>query len=218
MRTTSRRNRAPGTGAALIAAGLAVAVGLVACGGASATLTPTTPPPPPTSSPDRHIRGSIDPNKVFQILASGGLVVNQESLSSTAQGEPVQVLFVRDGFQPLTIAQFSNAAAVAEAGYKRGTKLVKGDSPYTFWAGNIVIHYGPRDTNSWPGAPGPDLQAEALKIVAIIDPYMGPLQQRSVVPVALPSTPEPTVEPSTAPTPKPSAKPAAKPTPKPTRH
>jgi hypothetical protein len=186
-----------------------LAIALAACGGSS------TPPPssanpgatPPTAQ-DRHITGNVDPNRIFQILAGAGLPVHQESLGAGPSGEPVSVLFVRDGFQPLAIQQFSSPKAVIEAGFKPGTKIGKGDSTYTFWAANIVINLGPSDAKVVPATPTAELQTEAARVVSVLDPFIGPFYQRSVDPITLPSTPVPaTPAPTASPrSPAPSAK------------
>jgi len=184
---------------ALLATVLAVA--LATCGGGST-------PPPSSANPgastataqDRHITGNVDPNRIFQILAGAGLPVHQESLGAGPSGEPVSVLFVRDGFHPLAIQQYSSPKAVTQAGFKPGSKIGKGDSTYTFWAANIVINLGPADAKVIPATPTVDLQSEAARLVAVLDPFIGPFYQRSVDPITLPSTPVP-------PTPEPTASP-----------
>ncbi len=201
--------RALRTGLARCALVTVAVIGLAACGGNS------TPPPssanPAASSKttqDLHITGNVDPNRIFQILAAAGLPVHQESLGAGPSGEPVSVLFIRAGFQPLAIQQFSSPKAVREAGYKPGTKVGKGDSTYTFWAGNIVVNLGPQDDKVVPATPTVELQAQAVRMVAVLDPFIGPFEQRSVVPITLPTmpvpaTPEPTATPR-SPTPSPS--------------
>jgi hypothetical protein len=199
------------TAAVRCAAATALVIGLAACGGNSSpqpTGIAAAATPAPTQ--DLHITGNADPNRIFQILAAAGLPVHQESLGAGPSGEPVSVLFVREGFQALAIQQYSSPKALLEAGFKPGRKIGKGDSTYTFWAGNIVLNLGPRDDRIVPAAPTTELQADAARIVAVLDPFLGPLQQRSVVPITLPSTPVPATPPPTA-TPR-------SPVPSPTKH
>jgi hypothetical protein len=188
-----------------------LAIALAACGGSS------TPPPSSANAgasaatiQDRHLTGNVDPNRIFQILAGAGLPVHQESLGAGPSGEPVSVLFVRDGFHPLAIQQFSSPKAVTQAGFKPGTKIAKGDSTYTFWAANIVINLGPSDAKSVPATPTVELRTEAARVVAVLDPFIGPFYQRSVDPILLPTTPVP-------PTPEPTASPKS-PAPSPSKH
>jgi len=188
-----------------------LAIALAACGGNSA-------PPPSSANPaassatsqDRHLAGNVDPNRIFQILAAAGLPVHQESLGAGPSGEPVSVLFVRDGFQALAIQQYSSPKAVTQAGFKPGTKIGKGDSTYTFWTANIVINLGPSDVGVIPATPTVELQSEAARVVAVLDPFIGPFYQRSVDPVTLPSTPAPAA-------PEPTASPRS-PAPSPSKH
>jgi hypothetical protein len=231
MRTSSRTVRVPihvpvrtGTSLAILIAGLLV---VAACGpstgssaapsngGVDASSAPATP--------DLHITGSVDANRVFQLLASAKLSVHQETLQGPGpKGEPNATLFIVDGSIKVSIDSFSSPAAVAAAGYRPGSKPVRGDAPYTFWASNIVIHVGTREAGALPAGPDSATQIAAEEIVRAIDPYLGPLNQRSVVPLKLPTiaTPEPEVAtPSPAATPSPSPKVTPKPTkkPKPTR-
>ncbi len=195
-----------GRAAAATVAATVLAIALAACGGSS-TPPPSSANPGSTSGTpqDRHLAGNVDPNRIFQILAGAGLPVHQESLGAGPKGEPVSVLFVRDGFHPLAIQQFSSPKAVTQAGFKPGSKIGKGDSTYTFWAANIVINLGPADAKVVPATPTVELQTEAARLVAALDPFIGPFYQRSVDPITLPSTPIPaTPEPSKSPAPSPS--------------
>jgi hypothetical protein len=173
------------------------------------------------ATPDLHILGSVDANRVFQLLASAKLSVHQETLQGPGpKGEPNATLFIVDGSIKVSIDSFSSPAAVSAAGYRPGSKPVKGDAPYTFWASNIVIHVGTRQDGALPAGPDSATQAAAEEIVRVIDPYLGPLNQRSVVPIQLPSiaTPEPPeATPSPAATPSPSPKATPRVTPKPTK-
>jgi hypothetical protein len=229
MRTSWRTVRASrdvlprsGTGLAILIAGLLV---VAACGpstgssaapsngGADSSSAPATP--------DLHITGSVDANRVFQLLASAKLAVHQETLQGPGpKGEPNATLFIVDGSIKVSIDSFSSPSAVAAAGYRPGSKPVRGDAPYTFWTSNIVIHVGTRQDGALPAGPDSATQVAAEEIVRAIDPYLGPLNQRSVVPIQLPSTatPEPAVvtpAPAATPTPVPSTKASPKPTKKP---
>lgn len=230
MRTASRTVRASGSGVprvgTCLVALLALALLVAACGSSS-----TPPPsdglagsggPSAAATNSLHIDGSVDANRVFQLLAAARLAVHQETLQGPGpHGEPNATLFIVDGSIPVSIDSFSSPKAVAEAGYTAGSHLVRGDAPYTIWAANIVIHVGNRQTGALPAGPDTATQQAAAEIVRVLDPYLGPLSQRSVVPLDLPSTPQPSATPSATPTPSPTAsptpKPTAKPKPKPTK-
>ena len=216
--------RRTGIGLAALVAGL---VFVAACGPSTA-VTPAPSGGGPGASgvagpPDLHITGSVDVNRIFQLLAAAHLSVHQETLQGAGpKGEPSATLFIVDGSIKVAIDSFSSPAALASAGYTRGSKPVRGDAPYTLWASNIVIHVGNQQPGALPAGPDQATTIAAEEIARSIDPYIGPLTQRSVTPIVLPSTPEPAVAtptPTPAPTatPKPTPKPTAKPKPKPTK-
>ena len=225
MRTASRSARALRTPVRSRGSGLAILVsaliGLAACGSSGPSAPPSggdaSSAPTAQATPNLHIDGAVDANRVFQIMASARLSVHQETLQGPGpHGEPNATLFIVDGSIPVSIDQFSSAGAVREAGYTAGSHPVRGDAPYTLWATNIVIHVGNRSAGALPAGPDGATQAAASEIARAIDPYLGPLTQRSVVPIVLPSTPQPVVAtPSPSPTPSPSASPSPKVTPKP---
>jgi hypothetical protein len=221
MRTASRSPRASRALAPWSGAGLAILVaGLFAVSACGPSAAPGSQPAGGASgaasapaTPNLHIVGSVDANRVFQLLAAAHLSVHQETLQGPGpKGEPTATLFIVDGSIKVAIDQFSSARAVALAGYTTGSRPVKGDAPYTFWATNIVIHVGNSSDDALPAGPDTATQQAASEIVRVIDPYIGPLTQRSVVPLELPSTPEPAATPE--PTPTPTATASPKPTPK----
>ena len=231
MRTASRTARAsrfftpsPGAGLAILVAGLLV---VSACGpdSASAPSLTTTASGVPTAQPtaNLHIDGSVDANRIFALLAAAHLSVHQETLQGPGpKGEPNATLFIVDGSIKVSIDQFSSPRAVAAAGYTVGSRPARGDASYTIWAANIVIHIGNRQAGALPAGPDGATQAAAGEIARAIDPYIGPLAQRSVVALQLPSTPGPSLDtpaPTASPTasPKPTSAPTKKPKPSPTK-
>jgi hypothetical protein len=227
MRNRSRTSRASqplprrtGIGLATLVAGLLV----VAACGPSTTVTGApsgggSGASGPAATPNLHITGSVDANRIFQLLAAAHLSVHQETLQGPGpKGEPNATLFIVDGSIKVSIDSFSSAKAVATAGYTEGSRPVRGDAPYTLWASNIVIHVGNQQPGALPAGPDQATTFAAEEIARAIDPYIGPLTQRSVVPIVLPSTPEPAVA-TPAPTPAATATPksTAKPKPKPTK-
>lgn len=223
MRTASRTARvsrfftpSPGAGLAILVAGLLV---VSACGpdSASAPSLSTTASGAPTVQPtaNLHIDGSVDANRIFQLLAGARLSVHQETLQGPGpKGEPNATLFIVDGSIKVSIDQFSSPHAVAIAGYTVGSRPVRGDAPYTLWAANIVIHIGNRQGGALPAGPDGATVTAAGEIARAIDPYIGPLSQRSVVALQLPSSPGPTLD---TPAPTATATASPKPTPAPTK-
>ena len=165
----------------------------------SAAVTPA-PDAAPTPSPDRHILGTLDTNRVFQLLVAAGLPIHQESLGGPGpKGEPTVILYLVDGPVHVAIRQYSTPAAVAAAGFKPKSVVAKGDAPYELWSSNVVLDIGPSTAGVKPVAPDADVSAAANALVHALDPFIGPFQQRAVAPLLLPSTPAPTT-PSPSPT------------------
>lgn len=219
-RASRTLRRSTGAGLAILVAGLLV---LSACGPSTASSAPPSNGGAGASAapatPNLHIDGSVDANRIFQLLAASHLSVHQETLQGPGpKGEPNATLFIVDGSIKVSIDSFSSAGAVVAAGYTSGSRTVKGDAPYTMWAANIVIHVGNRQSGALPAGPDAATQAAASEIARVIDPYIGPLTQRSVVPIELPSTPQPPIAtPTPSATPTATPKPSPKVTPKPTK-
>jgi hypothetical protein len=149
--------------------------------------------------------------------------------SAGRNGEPVKAInFTYDGW-PLVISQFSSSAALRKSTEFDPSKQPRhGDATYKVAGLNILIEYGPGIRTAQDPPPDPRFRSAAMRLVDVLDPLLGPLQQASLNPLPLPSpSPSPTLAPSptpsakasAAPTKKPSAKPTAKPkaTPKPTK-
>jgi hypothetical protein len=155
---------------------------------------------------------------IYNLLLAAKLGIQRDTAVTGQPGtEPVETFNLIDHAQPLAVLQFSSAKAVADAGWNATAKIDLGDSAYTFYTLNIVIHLGPRSHARLPDSPDPDLTRLATQLVAVLDPYIGPFNQVSLIPIQLPSvaTPPPTAVPSPKVTPKPKTTP--KPKPKPTR-
>ena len=106
------------------------------------------------ATPNLHIVGAVDANRVFQILSSAKLAVHQETLQGPGpKGEPNATLFIVDGSIKVSIDSFSSPGAVAAAGYTPGSRPKRGDAPYTLWAANIVIHVGNQQGGALPAGP-----------------------------------------------------------------
>ncbi len=127
---------------------------------------------------------------------------------------------------PLVLTQYTSAKTlVSESGFNPKAKPVLGNPPFALAGLNILIEYGSSTQNGPPAAPSAQFVSAFQQLVQIVDPLIGPLQQRSVTAVVLPTpTPAPSASalphPSASPgkaSPKPTAKPKPKPTPKPTK-
>ena len=112
---------------------------------------------------------------------------------------------------PLVISQYRNSATL-RAAVKWNPKLppADGSPPFVFVGLNVLVAFGPTVGNPLP--PDAIRQAQATRLVEVIDPLLWPLEQRSVTPV--PVRTAVAASPAPAP-PKPSSKPISKPSPKP---
>jgi hypothetical protein len=136
---------------------------------------------------------------VFQILLAAGIPVHQESLGpGGSNGEPVATLYVVGDSVHIAIHQYATAAAVASAGYRSGSAVAAGDAPFEIWASNIVLDIGPVTPGVRPGSPDPTVGVIATAVVAALDPFLGPLAQRAVTPLTLPTAPAPSPTPTAA--------------------
>jgi hypothetical protein len=207
---------------------LAVALLLGACGSAAPSVTPA-PTAAPTPTPEPHLTDPVSVDVVIRKLAGAGIRMQPNNASAGRNGEPVKSInFTYDGW-PLVISQFSSAAALrANAQFDPAKALRHGDATYKVAGLNILIEYGPGIRTDKDPPPDPRFRSAAMRLVDVLDPLLGPLQQASLEPLPLPQpSPSPTVartpsaspKASAAPTRKPSAKPTAKPkaTPKPTK-
>lgn len=210
---------------------LAAALLVGACGSPAPSTTPA-PTAAPTPTPNPHLTDPASVDVVIRKLAGAGIRIQPNNASSGRNGEPVKAInFTYDGW-PLVISQFSSSAALrANAGFDPAKEPRHGDATYIVAGLNILIEYGPGIRTTQDPPPDPQFRSAAMRLVDVLDPLLGPLQQASLDPLPLPSpSPSPTVAPSptaaptakasAAPTKKPSAKPSAKPakaTPKPTK-
>lgn len=197
-------------GAALLAA---------ACGSTPATVIPTSTPVPPTPTPNPHLSDPASVDVVYNALVAAGLQISANSADDTT-GAMVKRLHLTFDAWPLVLTQYTSAKTlVSESGFNPKAAPILGDPPYALVGLNILIEYGSSTQNGPPAAPAPEFVAAFEQLVQVVNPLLGPLQQRSVTPVPLPTpTPAPSIAsppaPSNSPG-KPTPKPKPKPTPKP---
>ena len=206
----------------LIVGLLAAALALAACGSATppASVSPSVAPTP-VITPDPHLKEPVTADDIFRDIGRGGIKISSVN-ANLGQGNPdiVKVINADIGGWPIRITQYTSSDVLARTLVWTAGQAPGGDeAPYAFAGLNILITFGPISAGA-PTAPEPNRAQAAASLVAILDPLLWPLAQRSVV--AIPSrtpvpvaTPTPTPKPSAKPTPKPKPKP--KPTPKPTK-
>jgi hypothetical protein len=182
---------------------LAIAVGLsavvAACGSApAATPAAPTPVPTPVITPDPHLTEPATADQIFNAIRVGKLPL---SVNNATAGDPnspvVKQINAQIANWPLIITEFRNGTTLREQlkwDPSKGPK--QGDPPYTWVGMNILVTFGPGTGK--PTAPQADRREQAEKLVALIDPLLWPLEQRSIDPV-----------PTKTPPPAPGASPAA---------
>jgi hypothetical protein len=198
MRTSNR-------GALFVNAVAALALGAVvaSCGGSS-----TTPAPGgsggPVITPDPHLAEPVSVDELYRILGAAGIHITPNTASKGANGEPIKRIVGTYRDWPIVLSQYSsNAVLRTEAKFDPKVPPVRGEAPYIVEGLNILIEYGPRITNNRSPAPPPeDKKAAMIALAKVLDPLLGPLSQRSTVPLPL-KEPTATKAPTRSASPKP---------------
>ena len=195
MRTSNRGLRAVAS-AALVTAIVA------GCGSPPASPPPATPVPTPVVTPDPHLRAPASVDDVFRLLGAAGIHILPLTASVGTSGEPIKRITATYTDWPLVLSQYSTAEALRRvAKFDPKTPPVRGEPPYNIAGLNILFEFGPRNTNDPKPVPADATrQAALVALVNALDPLLGPLSQRSVVPVPLPHlTPAPPSAPVSSP-------------------
>jgi hypothetical protein len=202
---TGRWRRLP-----ILAAGL-FSVILAGCSQAPVASAPPTIAPTPVITPDPHLTEPVTADQIFRVLSSAKLGIVANNANSGGKPDVVKLINADLGSWQLRIVEYRSAAALVKAlGWQPGKPPGSGEAPYAFAGLNILVLYGPISGRA-PSTPDANRQKAAASIVAVLDPLLWPLAQRSVVAVpsrtAVPAaTPVPSAQPSTK-TPTPSTAP-----------
>jgi hypothetical protein len=198
-----------------------LALAVAGCGSSTAASGTPTPAPTPVVTPDPHLKEPVTADDIWRAFGKGGLAITAIN-ANLGQGNPDIVKQINANLSgwPLRIIQYQSSGAMTRALKWQPGEAPGGDeAPYNFAALNILIQYGPISARA-PSVPDAGRQKDAAAILALLDPFLWPIAQRSVL--AIPSrtpipaaTPVPTASPTPKPTPKPTVKPAK--TPKPTK-
>ena len=198
------------------AAGLMLTLAAVAgaCGSAASPDPAPSPTSNPTATPIARLAMPFRAGEVITALREAGLdVVGNTARAGLPGKEPRTTMYATYESWPLMILEYSSAAALRKAsGFLADDKILPGDPPFAFAAANLLIEYGPRRDGRKPARPDFGRQATALALVLALDPRVGPLAQRSISPLPLPTpvpTPAPLPTPAAphVPTPPPAASP-----------
>ena len=186
-----------------------------ACGSSAATTPPPTATPMPTPTPNPHLTDPASVDTIYQDLRKAGLQITANT--ADAGEDPVKTIHLTYESWPLVLEQYTSAKALlAKTGFDPKKKPAFGDPAFEFAGLNILVAYGPRVQNTAPSSPDPRFVAAVTKLVDVIDPLLGPLEQSSVLAIYIPSaTPVPTPTPKATPTKKPKPTRTPRPTKKP---
>ncbi len=186
--------------------GIAVATALVvACGGGAVPSTGPSGSSAPLVTAVPHLVEPASVDDVIRKLVSAGLRLTPNTASVGATGEPVKRVNATYGSWPLVLTQYSTSEALREvAEFDPSRRPALGESPYILAGLNILLEFGPHSTNDrTPAPPSENQKAAAEALVAVLDPLIGPLEQRSSFPLDLPGNapapPPATPDPSPAP-------------------
>lgn len=180
----------------------------VLVGGCADPATPSprpaaTPRPTPVITPDPHLADPADLDTIFAELTKAGLVITP--INAGSADEPRRRINATYLDWPLIISEFSSGRALrTTTRWTPGGAPRRGEAPFTIVGLNLMFEYGPKVTNAvTPEPPEQRYRDAMIELALVLDPLLGPLEQRSVVALPLP-TASPPVAPTPPPTPAPS--------------
>lgn len=160
---------------------------LAACGGTIATPTPTTAPPPatPSPTPDPHLAEPVSALAIVAQLQGTLPIVTNTGLSIPDQ-EPRQLVRGTLGGWPIEVLEYSSAEALHAAGFQPD-QVVSGERVYRIAGENILVAFGPLIGSADEPRPAAIRRAQAMTIVEILAPLIGPLGQSTTDPLPIPT-------------------------------
>ena len=200
MRGSNQRSR----GAVALAVLAAVSVIAAACGSAPPpSVAVATPVPTPMITPDPHLTEPATADAIFNAIRVGKLPLSVNNATAGGPGSPVvKQINAQVANWPLIITQYSSSAELRKGiGWDPTAGPKQGDPPYAWVAMNILISFGP--VTGKPSPPDEARQEQAKALVALVDPLLWPIEQKSMAPVptktAMPlESPAPSAAPANA--------------------
>jgi hypothetical protein len=176
--------------------GALVSAIVIGCGGPAATSPPPSARATPVVTPDPHLTEPATADELFGAIRLGDLPLSVNNATAGLAGDPLVKRINADiGNWPLVISEFRSAAALRQAtGWDASEPPAQGDPPYAFVGLNLLVEFGPI---TGPLAnPDDNREAQAEQLVALIDPLLWPLEQRSVDPIETRTDGEATASPA----------------------
>lgn len=191
MRVSNHKRR----GILAVAPLIALSAIAAACGSSPAPSVAASPTvaPTPVITPDPHLTEPATADEIFNAIRKGDLPLSVNNATAGAPNDPlVKKINAQIANWPLIISEYRNSAVLRQQlGWNPANGVKQGDPPFTWVAMNIVVTFGP--TTGAPSAADPMRQEQAKGVVALIDPLLWPLEQRSLTPI--PSKTPPTAPP-----------------------
>jgi hypothetical protein len=182
-------HRAGGVLAALFLVSAAVA----ACGGSAPPSTPpATPQPTPAITPDPHLTEPATADQIWKAISVRGklpLAVNNATTGGP-DSPVVKQINAQIANWPLIITQYRSSGDLRKlAKWNAAAGPKQGDPPYAWVGLNILIAFGPTTGKLAP--PDAAREQQAKDLIALIDPLLWPMEQRSVAPIPTKTAPPP---------------------------
>ena len=183
--------------AARLGAGAVMAMLLItACGNPPASSSPPTAIPTPVITPDPHLTEPATADQIFGAIRVGDLPLLVNNATGGDPNSPItKTINAAIGDWPLVITEFRTSALLRSTiNWNPAQPPATGNPPYSFVGLNILIEFGPM--TGALGQPTSTRQEQAERLVALVDPLLWPLEQRSVAPVPTRTTPPASVAPA----------------------
>jgi hypothetical protein len=142
-------------------------------------------------TPDPHLTEPVTADQVFNAIRVGKLPLSVNNANAGGPGSPiVKQINAQVANWPLIITEYASSAALRKAlKWDPTAGPRQGDPPYAWVAMNILVSFGP--VTGKPTPPDDSRQEQARALVALIDPFLWPIEQRSMAPVPTKTIPPP---------------------------
>ena len=169
---------------------------VAACGAAAPTPVPVAATPRPTATPDPHLQAPASADDVYLALGRAGLRVKADNAVAGQPGdEPVKRINANYLGWPLIVSQFSSAEALAKKVRWDDEKPGRGEPAVAIAGMNILVQWGPSDSDESPPKPDAQKLAGLPPLVETLDMLLSPLSAHAIVSVAIPkSSPGPVAD------------------------